>query len=77
MLTLTLAHGDQIEPLPVPQRSPRLSGTSYPPSAQAVSSFSFTALLVLLTEVDSNDRKVLGEQESQLTSYQWRFVGLS
>jgi hypothetical protein len=37
----------------------------------------FTALLVLLAEDDSNHSKVLGEQQSQLTSYQWRFVGLS
>ena len=37
----------------------------------------FTALLVLLVEDDSSDRKVLGEQRSQLASYQRRFVGLS
>jgi hypothetical protein len=36
----------------------------------------FTALLVLLAEDDSNDNKVLSEQQSQLTSYQRRFVGL-
>ena len=33
-------------------------------------------LFVLLTEGDSNDSKVLGKQQSQLTSYQQRFVGL-
>ena len=33
-------------------------------------------LFVLLTEDDSNDSKVLGEQQSQLTSYRQRFVGL-
>jgi hypothetical protein len=37
----------------------------------------FTALLVLLVEDDPNDSKVLGEQHSQLASYQRRFVGLS
>jgi hypothetical protein len=37
----------------------------------------FTALLVLLVEDDSNDSKLLGEQQSQRTSYQRRFVGLN
>jgi hypothetical protein len=37
----------------------------------------FTALLVLLVDDDSTDCKVLGEQQSQLTSYQWQFVRLS
>jgi hypothetical protein len=37
----------------------------------------FTALLVLLVEDDSSDSKLLGEQQSQLTSYQRWFVGLS
>jgi hypothetical protein len=37
----------------------------------------FTALLVLLVEDDSNDSKLLGERQSQLTSFQRRFVGLS
>jgi hypothetical protein len=37
----------------------------------------FTALLVLLVEDDSSDSELLGEQQSQLTSYQRRFVSLS
>jgi hypothetical protein len=36
----------------------------------------FTAFLVLLAEDGSNESKVLGEQPSQLTSYQSWFVGL-
>ena len=37
----------------------------------------FTALLVLLVEDDSNDSKVLGEQQSQLTSQERWIVGLT
>ena len=35
------------------------------------------ALLVLFVEDDSNDSKVLGEQQSQLTNHQRRIVDLS
>jgi len=73
---LTLAHDDQVEPL----RSPDVPATFWDP----VSFFCagdlapiFTALLVLLVEDESNDNTVLGEQQSQLTSYQRWFVGLS
>jgi len=37
----------------------------------------FTSLLVLLAKDNSNDSKVLGEQQSQFTRYQRRTVGLS
>ena len=36
-----------------------------------------TTLFVLLTEDDPNDSKVLGKQQSQFTSYQQQFLGLS
>ena len=37
----------------------------------------FTSLLVLLAKDNSNDSKVLGEQQSQFTRHQRRTVGLS
>ena len=37
----------------------------------------FTALLALLVEGESNNSKVPGEQQSQLTNYQRWFIGLS
>ena len=37
----------------------------------------FTALLALPAEDDSNDSRVLGEQRTHLASYQRRFVGMS
>jgi hypothetical protein len=61
--------------LPPPQRSRRLLGPRTLPLRSLA--LIFTALLVLLVEDDSSDNKLVGDQQSRLTSYRRRFVGLS
>jgi hypothetical protein len=57
LLTLTLAHDDHVEPLP----GPDVPGAFLGPR---------TFPLRWKCRDDSNDIKVLGKQQSQLTSYQ-------
>jgi len=56
---------------------PRHSGDLLPFLRAGDLALIFPLLLVLLVEDNSTDSTVLGEQQSQLTSYQRRFVGLS
>ena len=72
MLTLTLAHDDLVEPLPAPD----ILGDLLPFLRAGGLALIFTSLPVLLVEDNSNDSTVLSEQQSQLTSYQRRKVGL-
>jgi len=76
LLTLTLAHDDQVEPPPAPDVPGDFLGPHTFPLGQRLRPH-FTALFVLLVKGDSNDSKVLGKQQSQLTSHQRRIVGLS
>jgi hypothetical protein len=76
LLIITLAHGDQVEPLPAPNVPSDCLGL-VPFLCAGGLALIFTALLVLLVEDHSNDSKLLGEQQSQLTIFQRRFVGLS
>jgi len=73
LLTLTLAYDDQVEPLPAPDILGDLLLFLRASSLALI----FNSLLVLPVESNSNDSTVLGEQQSQLTSYQCRKVGLS
>jgi len=74
-VTHTLAHDDQVEPHHTPD-DPATFWDLVPFFCAGDLALIFTAL-TLLVEDESNDSKVLGEQQSQLTSYQRRFVGLS
>jgi len=73
LLTLTLAYDDQVEPIPAPDI---LGDLSLFLRASSLA-LNFNSLLVLPVEGNSNDSTVIGGQQSQLTSYQWRKVGLS
>jgi len=63
---LTLVHDDLDEPRRPFTLPPRLRSRPH-----------FTSRIVLLVEDNSNDSAVIGEQQSRLTSYQRRKVGLS
>jgi len=74
VLNLTLGHDEQVEPLLT------FSATFWdllPFLCACGLALIFTSLLVLLVEDSSNDSTVLGVQQSQVTSYQRRNVGLS
>jgi len=67
----TLAHDVQVEPLPAPD----ILGDLSPFLRAGGLALITTSHLVLLVEDNSNDSTVLGEQQSQLTSYQRRKGG--
>jgi len=72
---LLSSHDDQVEPLHTPD-VPATFWDLVPFFCAGDLALIFTALLTLLIEDESNESKVLGEQQLQLTSYQRRLVGL-
>ena len=63
LLTLTLAHDDQVKPLPAPNFLGDFLGSLAVPLHRGLTLL-FASLLVLLVGGNSNNSKVFGEQQS-------------